>query len=202
MSFLSHPVAMICSRPATSPAPTRDVIILWFDDWLPRLLVFFFAFRLQNTPCHVRQGRTLLKTKEGFICFTCYWRGTRIPMHAFVSKQEPSATHPIICHIMTQTNHPHKGKSLRSLGLDGFENNTIPVVVPQLPHPGPIRHVPVGGAKPHNVSIRISPLQSLLSFQSLHYRMLVTLPFFYNHKCQIIKGSSIFCPKVWYSQIT
>jgi hypothetical protein len=68
MSFLSHPVAMICSRPATSPAPTRDVIILWFDDWLPRLLVFFcFSFTEYAMPRAAREDFT--KNERRFYLF-------------------------------------------------------------------------------------------------------------------------------------
>jgi hypothetical protein len=101
MSFLPHPTVMICSRPAPNPAPTRDCLICGlFYDWLPRLLVFFLFDSEYATP-----RATLQKGKKVFMsfrCLTCYWRGSRIPMHALVSTQEPISSFLqsfVSCHV-------------------------------------------------------------------------------------------------------
>ena len=69
---------------------------------------------------------------------------------------------------------------------------------PSAPKTAPNRHVPVWGAKPHNVSIRISPPSNPSNPSTIGCWSL--LPFFYNHKSQIIKGSSISRPKTWDSK--
>ena len=102
MSFLSHPTVLICRCPATNPAPTRERYYLVVSLLIGSRLVFFQ--KLEFAMPRVKRGFTKKEKKVYFVlrCLTYYWRGSRIPMHALVSKQEPISKFTqscVRCHV-------------------------------------------------------------------------------------------------------